>query len=133
MATRRPLAVSATTGVAEIRAAEANLVASYIARGRRTRPEGRLVVMDRNGANYCGRLWWMLKWVGHADVAVLDGGLQAAEVAQLLSDGARDYFAEPFNIPLIAERLEHLAIDVFDVVQPHHRDRVAVRRAERGR
>jgi thiosulfate/3-mercaptopyruvate sulfurtransferase len=35
------------------------------------------VVYDRNGANYCGRLWWMLKWVGHEAVAVLDGGLQA--------------------------------------------------------
>jgi len=35
------------------------------------------VVYDRQGANYCGRLWWMLKWVGHARVAVLDGGLQA--------------------------------------------------------
>ncbi len=34
------------------------------------------VVYDRNGANYSGRLWWMLKWVGHANVAVLDGGLQ---------------------------------------------------------
>lgn len=35
------------------------------------------VVYDRNGANYCGRLWWMLKWMGHEAVAVLDGGLQA--------------------------------------------------------
>lgn len=35
------------------------------------------VVYDRNGANYCGRLWWMLQWAGHGDVAVLDGGLQA--------------------------------------------------------
>ena len=35
------------------------------------------VVYDRNGANYCGRLWWMLKWAGHDNVAVLDGGLQA--------------------------------------------------------
>ena len=35
------------------------------------------VVYDRQGANYCGRLWWMLKWVGHENVAVLDGGLQA--------------------------------------------------------
>ena len=35
------------------------------------------VVYDRQGANYCGRLWWMLKWVGHDNVAVLDGGLQA--------------------------------------------------------
>jgi thiosulfate/3-mercaptopyruvate sulfurtransferase len=35
------------------------------------------VVYDRNGANFCGRLWWMLKWMGHDAVAVLDGGLQA--------------------------------------------------------
>ena len=39
------------------------------------------VVYDRNGANYCGRLWWMLKWAGHENVAVLDGGLQAWEAA----------------------------------------------------
>jgi thiosulfate/3-mercaptopyruvate sulfurtransferase len=35
------------------------------------------VVYDRNGSLYCGRLWWMLKWMGHDAVAVLDGGLQA--------------------------------------------------------
>lgn len=39
------------------------------------------VVYDRNNANYCGRLWWMLKWAGHAAVAVLDGGLQAWQAA----------------------------------------------------
>jgi thiosulfate/3-mercaptopyruvate sulfurtransferase len=36
-----------------------------------------VVVYDRNGLNYCGRLWWMLKWCGHEAVAVLDGGFQA--------------------------------------------------------
>ena len=35
------------------------------------------VVYDRQGCNYCGRLWWMLKWLGHDAVAVLDGGLKA--------------------------------------------------------
>lgn len=35
------------------------------------------VVYDRQGVNYCGRLWWMLKWVGHERVAVLNGGLEA--------------------------------------------------------
>ena len=40
-----------------------------------------VVVYDRNGANYCGRLWWMLKWLGHDAVAVLDGGLQAWQAA----------------------------------------------------
>jgi len=36
-----------------------------------------VVVYDRNGLNYCGRLWWMLRWCGHDAVWVLDGGLQA--------------------------------------------------------
>ena len=39
------------------------------------------VVYDRSSANYCGRLWWMLKWAGHDNVAVLDGGLQAWQAA----------------------------------------------------
>lgn len=39
------------------------------------------VVYDRQGVNYCGRLWWMLKWAGHEAVAVLDGGLQAWQAA----------------------------------------------------
>ena len=39
------------------------------------------VVYDRNGANYCGRLWWMLKWAGHDAVAILDGGLQGWQAA----------------------------------------------------
>lgn len=36
-----------------------------------------VVVYDRQGAQNCGRLWWMLKWCGHEAVAVLDGGLPA--------------------------------------------------------
>jgi len=40
------LAVSPTTGVAAIRASEAQLVASYIQRARRTQPEGRVVVFE---------------------------------------------------------------------------------------
>lgn len=43
------LTMSATTGVAAVRASEANLVANYIARARRTQPEGRMVVVDRTG------------------------------------------------------------------------------------
>ena len=40
-------------------------------------PNMQAVVYDRQGVNYCGRLWWMLKWAGHENVAVLDGGWQA--------------------------------------------------------
>jgi thiosulfate/3-mercaptopyruvate sulfurtransferase len=44
-------------------------------------PQTQVVVYDRQGANYCGRLWWMLKWIGHEAVAVLDGGLAAWQAA----------------------------------------------------
>lgn len=40
-------------------------------------PDTQAVVYDRQGVNYAGRLWWMLKWCGHEAVAVLDGGFQA--------------------------------------------------------
>lgn len=50
--------------------------AQWLASGGVT-PDTQVVVYDRNGMNYCGRLWWMLKWCGHNAVAVLDGGLQA--------------------------------------------------------
>ncbi len=39
------------------------------------------VVYDRQGNNFCGRLWWMLKWIGHDAVAILDGGLHAWQAA----------------------------------------------------
>jgi len=40
-------------------------------------PEAQVVVLDRQGAMFAARLWWMLRWMGHADVAVLDGGVAA--------------------------------------------------------
>lgn len=36
-----------------------------------------VVAYDAQGGMFAARLWWMLRWVGHEAVAVLDGGLQA--------------------------------------------------------
>ena len=35
------------------------------------------VVYDDVGGAFAGRMWWILKWLGHKNVAVLDGGLNA--------------------------------------------------------
>jgi thiosulfate/3-mercaptopyruvate sulfurtransferase len=55
-----------------------------------------IVVYDRHKSAYCGRLWWMLKWLGHDAVAVLDGGLQAWKDA----GGALDSGAAPTPKPV---------------------------------
>ena len=63
------------------------------------------VVYDRNGNNYCGRLWWMLKWAGHERVAVLDGGFKAWQAAggQVQSGEEPAHFQSSFelNRPLV--------------------------------
>ena len=34
-----------------------------------------VVAYDSSQNNYAGRVWWTLRWLGHMEVAVLDGGL----------------------------------------------------------
>ncbi|MFZ6640075.1 sulfurtransferase [Undibacterium sp. TC4M20W] len=39
--------------------------------------DSQVIVYDAHGGMFAARLWWMLRWVGHKAVAVLDGGLPA--------------------------------------------------------
>jgi thiosulfate/3-mercaptopyruvate sulfurtransferase len=40
-------------------------------------PGRQVVAYDADSGMYAARLWWMLRWMGHDAVAVLDGGLAA--------------------------------------------------------
>jgi thiosulfate/3-mercaptopyruvate sulfurtransferase len=42
-----------------------------------------VVAYDQASSMFAARLWWLLRWLGHERVAVLDGGLAAWEAAQL--------------------------------------------------
>ena len=37
-------------------------------------PKSRVVAYDDIGGGFAVRLWWMLRWLGHENVALLDGG-----------------------------------------------------------
>ena len=41
------------------------------------RPDRQVVAYDDAGGMVAARLWWMVRWAGHANVAVLDGGYAA--------------------------------------------------------
>jgi len=40
-------------------------------------PERQAIVYDEGSSMFAAHLWWMLRWLGHAHVRVLDGGWQA--------------------------------------------------------
>jgi thiosulfate/3-mercaptopyruvate sulfurtransferase len=44
-------------------------------------PGVQVVVVDRQGGMFAARAWWLLRWLGHRPVALLDGGLAAWQAA----------------------------------------------------
>jgi thiosulfate/3-mercaptopyruvate sulfurtransferase len=50
-----------------------------------------VVAYDDAGGAFASRLWWLLRWLGHDRVAVLDGGIErwVAEGRPLSTVGAR--------------------------------------------
>jgi thiosulfate/3-mercaptopyruvate sulfurtransferase len=46
-----------------------------------------VIAYDADNSAYAARLWWMLRWVGHHAVAVLDGGYNAWRAAALPVSG----------------------------------------------
>lgn len=67
-----------------------------------------VVVYDAKDSTAAARAWWMLRWLGHTDVRVLDGGFQAWERAGLpVATGTHsvepgDFVGLPGAMPLVS-------------------------------
>jgi thiosulfate/3-mercaptopyruvate sulfurtransferase len=53
-----------------------------------------VIAYDQNNGMWAARLWWLLQWLGHPAVAVLDGGLD-----RWIADGQSLTAAEPQVLP----------------------------------
>lgn len=73
-----------------------------------------VIAYDGAGNPYAARLWWMLKWLGHEPVAVLDGGRAAWIAAGLpltageVADGPEGDFTAAN--PLLAQPVDAAAV-----------------------
>lgn len=62
---------------------------SALMRAHGVGPATRVVAYDASGGMFAAHLWWMLRWLGHEHVMVLDGGWQAWQAAGLpTADGS---------------------------------------------
>ncbi len=53
-------------------------------------PGVQVVAYDDQGGAYAARLWWLLRWLGHEAVAVLDGGWPAWQREQRSTTGGEE-------------------------------------------
>lgn len=66
--------VSATSGRHPL--PEPQALAALLA-GLGLEPDTQAVVYDESNGSFAARAWWLLRWLGHPKVAVLDGGMNA--------------------------------------------------------
>jgi thiosulfate/3-mercaptopyruvate sulfurtransferase len=75
-------------------------------------PGVRVVTFDGQGSPYAARAWWLLRWLGHRSVAVLDGGIAAWTAAggALTTDVAAAAPQPPY--PVLADGMPTVDADI---------------------
>ena len=93
--------------------------------------DSQVVAYDAHGGMFAARLWWLLRWVGHSAVAVLDGGLAAWQAQGLpMSDrvalrarGTIDEQSALTATVSAADMVENLTSDARTIVDARAPDR----------
>jgi thiosulfate/3-mercaptopyruvate sulfurtransferase len=91
-----------------------------------------VIAYDQNSGMYASRLWWMLRWLGHDNVAVLDGGFdkwsrEHRSVSAEIPSAAPAAFVIGTTLPTASVQ------DVLDSLPTHARFIVDARAPERYR
>lgn len=89
-------------------------------------PKTKVVCYDDQAGQWASRLWWLLRYFGHKDVAVLDGGLTRWKALQLPLRGAHEkprkttaFPGLPGQMPTVqAADIEAGGITLFDARAP---------------
>ncbi|MEM7098124.1 MAG: sulfurtransferase [Pseudomonadota bacterium] len=72
--------------------------------------QSQVVTYDDAGGAFAARAWWMIKWAGHANVAVLDGGW-GAWCANNFATTAQVHEPSPSSFTLHAPLVELVQVD----------------------
>lgn len=80
-------------------------------------PATQVVAYDADSSTYAARLWWLLRWMGHEAVAVLDGGYARwCREGYPVRDGTEPFSAANFN----GAPREGSSLTVLDVMNGLH-------------
>lgn len=93
--------------------------------------ETQVVVYDQGGSMFAARAWWILRWLGHENVAVLNGGLKqwlkmdGDVTSETISATPSDWSSKEslvYAVP-VSEVVDNLAVHEFQVVDARTQDR----------
>lgn len=74
-------------------------------------PDTPVVAYDAQGGPYAARAWWLLRWLGHTNVTVLDGGLAAWQAAGGPIDREPSRFESTPSYPVLAPAMPTVSAD----------------------